>query len=195
MYCDVPSFRSAVDDLNSAVRNEVVSRIGDAISGFNTRVRNISIDFNASSPTDDELTLVSSSASSYSDQLSTLSQSVVDKADELVTNHAFDRPLLRPTGERSISSPISFTSPNTVKYEFQNIGSKPWSGWIKVKAVDQYKNSVSVDFAPASIPVIGPGESAFLSREITIPKTVYVNDNPRSWGSKTKIHVSLYTRM
>ena len=64
-----------------------------------------------------------------------------------------------------------------------------------VKLVDQYKNSVVVDFAPPNIPAVAPGDSAFLSRDITIPRVVYKDGEPRSWGDKTKIYISLQTRI
>ena len=194
MYSDSESFRSAIESLNSAVLNEINVRIGDALNGFNVRISNAGYDFNKTSPTAENITELTALVSEKSSMLQELANSVASVASSKVSDHATNRPLLRPTGVRELPS-LAFDVPLTFKYEFQNVGSKPWSGWMIVKLVDQYKNSVVVDFAPPNIPVVAPGDSALLSRNVTIPRVIYKDSEPRSWGDKTKIYISLQTRI
>jgi hypothetical protein len=93
-----------------------------------------------------------------------------------------------------VPSTLNFDGITAFSYEFKNVGNKTWSGWMTLKLTDQYKKSVSVDFSPSSIPVVDPGETVWLSREITVNKTQYVNGSPRTWGEKTKVQVGIYTR-
>lgn len=195
MYADTESFRSSIDGLHTAVLSDVNVRITDALNGFNVRVSNAGYDFNKTSPTPEQITEFTSLVESYSGQLQKLVESVSSTASSRVSDHAFNRPLMRPTGRRELPSGISFESPNTFRYEFQNVGTKPWSGWMIIKLVDQYKNSVSVDFATPNIPIVSPGDSVLLSRDVSVPRVVYKDGEPRSWGDKTSIHVSLHTRL
>lgn len=179
--------------MSDGVRSEVFSRINDALAGFNVRVQNISIDLNDSITTDEDAVAFRALITDYSTRLSAQSDSVMTQADSLVESHAFDRPLLRPTGERKGFSDVKLGEPSSFSYEFKNVGRKPWSGWMVIEARDQYKKSVIVDYAAPSIPIVAPGESVWLTRDITIPKVVMVNGNPHTWG-KTTIHTSIYTR-
>lgn len=194
MYSDSESFRSAIESLNSSIFNEINVRIGDALNGFNVRVSNAGYDFNKTSPTSENITELTSLVSEKSSLLQDLATSIASVASSKVSDHATNRPLMRPTGGRDLPS-FSFDVPLTIKYEFQNIGSKSWSGWMVVKLIDQYRNSVVVDFAPPNIPTVSPGDTVSLSRDVTIPRVVYKDGEPRSWGDKTKIYISLRTRI
>jgi hypothetical protein len=158
-------------------------------------VSNIGYDFNKSSPTSEQVTELTSIVSDRADRLQELAQSVASNADSLVVEHSQNRPLMRPTGRRELPPSIAFDSPISFKYEFQNVGSLPWSGWMIIKLTDQYRNSVSVDYAPPSIPTLPPGDSSMLSRDIIVPKVVYKDGEPRSWGDKTTVKVSIHTRL
>lgn len=192
-YVDGPSFQSAISSLANGVRSEVISKINDAMSGFNTRVQNASIDYNSSIPSEEDAIAFSEYIKTYSDKLSLVANDIVSQVDQMVSLHATNRPLLRATGNREVGN-IVLDGITTIRYEFTNVGSLTWTGWMVVKVSDQYKKSVTVDFAPANIPVISPGETAMLSREIKIDKIHYVNGNPRTWGNKSKIVISIYTR-
>ena len=63
-----------------------------------------------------------------------------------------------------------------------------------VKVIDEYKNSVSIDFITSSLPLVSPGDTVTLTREITVDRVQQVNGKSRSWGKKTAIHISIYTR-
>lgn len=193
-YVDGTKFRKESDELLEAVRSEVIAKINDAMSGFNTRAQNASFDYNQTISTEDEATEFSDYISDYSTKLSDYVTQILDKVNSLVEDHLVNRPLLRSTGNRSVPSKIDFDSVSTISYEFQNVGNKSWSGWMKLVASDKYKHSISVDFPPSQIPVVAPGDVVVLSREITIPKTVIVDGNLRSWADKTSFSVSIYTR-
>lgn len=193
MYTDGPKFREAVSSLGEGVRSEVLAKINDAMVGFNTRVENSGIDYNPSITSEEESMSFSSYIKDYSDKLSAAIDSVLSHVDESISAYAYNRPLLRATGNRIIP-PIVFDKPITIKYEFQNVGSNPWTGWMNVKVVDEYKKSIGVDFPPANIPTVPPGDSVTLIRDVTIPKVLYVDGNPRTWGKKSKVQISIYTR-
>jgi hypothetical protein len=187
---------TAISTLLSGTRNEVLSKINEALALFSTRAQNASIDYNETITTTAEATDFSTYIKDYSDKLTTTAQSVLDNVDSLIETHTLDRPLLRATGNRKmVPSTLNFDGITTFSYEFKNIGNKTWSGWMTLKLTDQYKKSVSVDFAPSSIPIVDPGGITWLSREITVNKTMYTADgDPRTWGTTTKIQVGIYTR-
>lgn len=193
-YVDSDSFRSAVSELEAGVRNEVGTRINNAMNGFNIRVNN-TVNELGGSFTSEQSAEFSSILSSCSEKLSTISTDVMSKADDLISSHIRDRPILQPTGVSDTPSSISFSSPNTFKYEFKNVGNAAWTGWMNIKLVDKYKKQVVVDFAPPSLPVVAPGETVVLSREISVPEIQYVNGQPRTWGETTSVHVSISTRL
>lgn len=179
----------------NGTRNEVLSKINEALALFSTRAQNASIDYNETITTTAEATDFSTYIKDYSDKLTTAAQSVLDDVNSLIETHTLDRPLLRATGNRKmVPSTLNFDGITTFSYEFKNIGNKTWSGWMTLKLTDQYKKSVSVDFASSIIPVVDPGGITWLSREITINKTMYIDGNPRTWGTTTKIQVGIYTR-
>lgn len=195
MYVDGTKFRTSISDLLNGTRNEVLSKINEALSLFSTRSQNASIDYNETITTTAEASDFSTYIKDYSDKLTAAAQVVLDNVDSLIESHTLDRPLLRATGNRKmVPSTLNFDGITTFSYEFKNVGNKIWSGWMTLKLTDQYKKSVSVDFAPSNIPVVDPGETVWLSREITVEKTQYVNGSPRTWGSTTKIQVGIYTR-
>jgi hypothetical protein len=194
IYVDGSKFQEAVKSFSQSVQSEVVAKINDAMSGFNVRAQNASIDYNKTISTDDEASLLADYITDYSDKLSVAVSGVIEKMSNIIDGHLQNRPLLRHTGNRSVPSSINLDGITVIGYEFQNIGNKAWSGWLNLKLSDEYKKSVSVDFAPPQIPVVSSGDVVFLSREIKIPKVVYVDGNPRSWGKKTKINASIYTR-
>lgn len=195
MFSDSDAFRSAVSSMQTEVRNVVNVKISDAFNGYNIRSRNAGYNLSSSSPTDAQLEEFSSLISERGSSLQNLSQSIIAQSDELVSSHIMDRPLMQPTGRRETPTTISHDSPNTFKYEFKNIGNKPWSGWINIKLTDQYKNTVVVDFPPSSIPVVSPGDIVVLTRDIDVPAVQYKDGEPRSWGDKTTARVSLHTRI
>jgi hypothetical protein len=190
---DNSAYRDSVSVLSSGVRGVVGKYINDALVGFNTRVQNAGIDFNASSPSDDDISSLSESIQSYSDQLQPFIDDVLSRVDSLVENAAFNRSLLRPTGNRVIPI-IKFDSPNTFTYEVKNVGTKPWSGYLCIVLTDEYKNSINEFSAPPIISTAEPGETTILSRDVLVPKTLYVNNKPRSWGKSTTWQISIYTR-
>ena len=193
IYVDGVAFRSALSDLQSHVRAEVVSHVNDAMIGFSTRAQNITTDYNSTVSTSDEADAFGAIVQEYSDKLVAVSNDIITKTDELVQTYALNRPLLRPTGNRSVPT-INFGVVTKISYEFQNIGTKPWSGWMGVKVFDEYKNSVSVDFITPSLPLVSPGDTVTLTREIIVDRVQQVNGKSRSWGKKTVIHISIYTR-
>jgi hypothetical protein len=164
------------------------------MSGFNTRAQNASIDYNQTVSTTEDSTLLSDYITEYSEKLSAAVNSVIEKMTSIVNEHLTNRPLLRHTGNRSVPSSVNLDGITTIGYEFQNIGNKTWTGWLNLKLIDEYKKFVVVDFVPSQLSVIPPGVISILSREIKVPSVVYVNGNPRSWGKKTKINASIYTR-
>lgn len=193
IYVDGTVFRSSLSDLQSHVRAEVVSHVNDAMIGFSTRAQNITIDYNSTVSTSAEADTFGAIVQEYSDKLVAVSNDIITKTDELVQTYALNRPLLRPTGNRSVPT-INFGGVTKISYEFQNIGTKPWSGWMGVKVIDEYKNSVSIDFITSSLPLVSPGDTVTLTREITVDRVQQVNGKSRSWGKKTAIHISIYTR-
>lgn len=192
IYVDVDKFRVAIGELSQAIRSIVMSHINDAVLGFNTRARNMSADYSFS--TEEESTAFSNEIADLSNKLSAAAQSVVDKADALVQDHVLNRPLLRETGNRKSLSKINVDGITTFSYEFQNVGKKTWTGWMNITVTDEYKNKIITDFVPATIITIEPGDSAWLSREVKVPRVLYTTSGPRSWGKKTKSQASINTR-
>lgn len=193
IYSDGVKFREASAKLLESVRSETLAKINDAMTGFNTRIQNSSIDYNQTITSTDESTSFSEYIKGYSDKLSLVIDAALEKMTSHVQSHLTSRPLMRATGNRVVPN-IVLDGITTIKYEFQNVGSKTWTGWMCLKVTDEYKKSVSVDFSPPQLPVVAPGNTVMLSREIKIDKTHYVSGNPRTWGKKSKIIVSLYTR-
>jgi len=194
LYVDNDAFRTAITNLRNGVRNEVVSRINNAMIGFNTAVRNISIDLSDSSASETDQESFSTAVNDYTTHLSTMIDSVVSQLDVLVNDHMYNRPLLQSTGSMSPLTSINFNGPTAVSAEFRNIGRVRWVGWMCVRAQDKYYKSVEVCHAPSEIQYIDPGSSALLSRDIVISDVVYVDGNPRTWAGPTKIRISIYTR-
>jgi hypothetical protein len=193
IYADGTKFREASQKLLESVRSEVLALINDSMTGFNTRIQNSSIDYNQTITSADESTAFSEYIKTYSDKLSTAIDVAIEKMTSIVQSHLTSRPLMRATGNRVVPN-IVLDGITTIKYEFINVGSKTWTGWMCLKVIDEYKKVVSVDFAPPQLPIVAPGSTVMLSREIKIDKIQYVSGNPRTWGKKSKISVSLYTR-
>jgi hypothetical protein len=194
MYVDGTAFRTAISDLLTGAITEVLGKINEIVASFNQKAQNASIDYNQTISTTDEATSFSSYVNDYSSKLSTSIDTVLSAIEDLVNSHAFDRPLLRHTGNRKSPLSITLDGINTFSREFKNVGNKSWSGWMTINATDKYKNSVSVDVAPSNISTIEPGETSWLTREIEIPKVRYVSGSPRSWGHPTTIQTGIYTR-
>ena len=194
LYVDNDAFRTAITGLLNGVRNEVVSRINNAMVGFNTAVRNISIDLSYSSVSEADQEIFSTAINDYMSQLSASIDSSVARLDTLVDYHVYNRPLLQSTGSMSPLTSINFNGPTTVSAEFRNIGRVRWVGWMCVRAQDKYYKSVEICHAPSEIQYIDPGSSALLSRDIVINDVIYVDGNPRTWAGPTKIRISIYTR-
>jgi len=192
-YVDGPAFRSAFDTLLAGTQQQVVSKINDALSGFSVRCQNIMIDFVPTS--EEEAADLSAYIQEKSTALTDLSSSIVDKAASIVTNYVMDRPLLRETGNRSFPATISHDAPNVFSVEFSNVGSKRWTGYMTVKLVDKYKNTVDTNYPPANIPFADPGGTVTLTREVVVPKVLYVGGKPRTFGDTAKVYLSVVTRV
>lgn len=194
LYVDNDSFRNAITELRNGVRNEVVSRINNAMIGFNTAVRNISIDLSDSSVSETDQESFSTAVNDYMSQLSSSIDTAVANIDSIVDDHMYNRPLLQSTGKMSPLTSINFNGPTSISAEFRNIGRSRWVGWMCVRATDKYKKYVEVCHAPSEIQYIDPGSSSLLSRDIVINEVIYVDGNPRTWAGPTKIRISIYTR-
>jgi hypothetical protein len=194
LYVDNPVFRTAVSTLFNDTQNEIGRYINEAMYSFNTGVTNSMIDYQESATSLSDPTPVNDLVSSLSDKLSVFSQEQLSKVEELVNSHSFDRPLLRPTGNRGMPTGIKLNGSTTFSYEVQNVGTKPWTGWLCLTLTDEYKKVISECSAPQSLTVINPGEISNLSRSVTVPKVLSVKGLPRSWGNKTKVSISIYTR-
>jgi hypothetical protein len=88
---------------------------------------------------------------------------------------------------------LEFDKPIKFSYEFKNVGTEPWRGYLLVKVTDEYKKWVYDQSVPPLVPTVSPGDTIVLDRYVTVPRTIIIKGNKRTWGKKSSYSISVYT--
>ena len=186
--------QTANSDFGNAY-NDVIFDLQDSIGGLVTLAPDYDYIFGGlqdtiSDRSEELMGDVSAVFTEMNEKVGAISKEMSDRVHAVTEVFETDRAIIRFTGGANLPSYVTLDEDNTFSFEFENVGTKSWTGWAGFRLVDQY-NKVVEENKVQNVTTIPPTGKAFLIVTLLVPAKV----NKKSLGATLEYTLLVNTQV